>query len=265
MRSAFRFEVAAAWIGRWLLLVSLVMEAGCTDSSARMQQPPSDDDQQTPKRKRELGPLDGPAKGSKSASELPDAAVVPAAQHANARDAQAREAGRNGPEDSGSPAPTNPPPLPERDAGPGELLPQLKGLFISDTPNQRSIDSKDLEFSVSQVRELHVLSVRSQLLGEHHELRRFYAPSGALYYQKLLAFSTELDAPAPFTAAVSVPHSKQILPVIVDEHAEIAIGDPFQLAGTWISDRGMTGTWTLEVYLDGATRPDGTIHFELVP
>jgi hypothetical protein len=80
-----------------------------------------------------------------------------------------------------------------------------------------------------------------------------------------MAFSTQLDAPVPFTETVSVAHSQQIVPARLDELGEVAISDTFHVAGTWISDRALTGTWLLEVYLDGATEPDGTLHFELVP
>jgi hypothetical protein len=101
--------------------------------------------------------------------------------------------------------------------------------------------------------------------GDHRELRRFYAPAGNLYYEKLLPFSTKLAAPVPFDELVFVPHSKQVASLHPDEQGRILLSDMFPVGGTWISDRSLTGTWTVEIYLDAATQPNGTLSFELVP
>jgi len=121
------------------------------------------------------------------------------------------------------------------------------------------------EFSVNDVRELYIYSVHTALFGEHRELRRFYAPSGELYYEKLVAYSTDLTEPVPFLEAVAVPRSKQIAAVSPDRDGRLFVSDIFPVAGTWISDRAMTGTWRVEVYLDGATQPTATLQLELVP
>jgi hypothetical protein len=121
------------------------------------------------------------------------------------------------------------------------------------------------EFSVSAVRELRVTSVYTQLTGQHRELRRFFAPSGDLYYEKLVAFSTDIRAPVPFDARVTQPHSHHVAPVAPDARGRVLVSDFFAVAGTWISDRGMTGTWRLDVHLDGARTPSASVKLELVP
>jgi hypothetical protein len=43
------------------------------------------------------------------------------------------------------------------------------------------------------------------------------------------------------------------------------VSDYLSVGGTWISDRSMTGIWTVEIYLDDATKPSFTSDLELVP
>jgi hypothetical protein len=138
-------------------------------------------------------------------------------------------------------------------------------LLAYSAPSASAAEPMPAAFSVSDVRELYIYSVHSALVGEHRELRRFYAPSDDLYYEKLVAYSTELDEPAPFVAPVSVPRSKQIAAVRPDDNGRLIIEDVFPVAGTWISDRAMTGTWRVELYLDGAAQPSATLQLELVP
>jgi hypothetical protein len=151
-----------------------------------------------------------------------------------------------------------------RDAGTGAASrpAPTSRLLVSSQPLGIAVQGP---LSVSQTRELYVSSVHTTLTGEHRELRRFYAPSGELYYEKLLAYSTELDAPVPFLDHVSVPRSKQVAALTPDASGQLIVSDLFPVAGTWISDRAMTGTWRVELYLDGAPTPTATLPFELVP
>lgn len=138
-------------------------------------------------------------------------------------------------------------------------------LSLTAAPVDWPPEDPESEFSVSGVRELFVHSVWSNLTGEHRELRQYFAPSGDLYYQRLLPFSTTLEAPIPFEEQVSIPHAKQVAALQPNERGEVVLTDALAVAGTWISDRGMTGAWTLRVYLDNAETPNAELHFELVP
>jgi hypothetical protein len=165
---------------------------------------------------------------------------------------------------------TPPPPLPEMttqpDAGPDAgAQPALIRLAVTDSAVKQLPSQTGSTFSVSETRDLYFHSVWANLAGGHRELRRFYAPSGSLYYEKLLPFSTLLDAPVPFKEVVLIPHSKQIAALSPDEAGQLLLSDAFPLAGTWISDRALVGTWRIEVYLDAATQPNGTLNFELTP
>ena len=176
---------------------------------------------------------------------VPDAGIQPPPSAAD---------GGNARRDAGQPA--------ARDAG---AEPPPARLLAYSAPSESATEAMPEEFSVSEVRELHIYSVHTGLVGEHRELRRFYAPSGDLYYEKLVAYSTDRFEPAPFLDEVAVPRSKQIAPFSPDLDGRLIIADVFPLAGTWISDRAMTGTWTVELYLDGATQPNATLPLELVP
>jgi hypothetical protein len=121
------------------------------------------------------------------------------------------------------------------------------------------------QFSVHSVRELFIHSVWSDLTGEHTETRKFYSPSGELYYEKLTPFSTEIDAPVPYERPVSIPHASSIQATPLDTNGNVIVTDYLSVGGTWISDRSMTGIWTVEIYLDDATKPSLTSDLELVP
>jgi hypothetical protein len=138
-------------------------------------------------------------------------------------------------------------------------------VHIADAPTAAFPERIAEAFSVTQVRELYIYSQRSRMSGQHRELRKFYAPSGDLYYQKVIAFSTELEQPVPFTDRVSVPHNRTVAALQTDENNRAVLEDVFPVAGTWISDRSLTGTWTVEVYLDNSPQPDAVVSFELVP
>ena len=120
-------------------------------------------------------------------------------------------------------------------------------------------------FSVKSVRELFIHTIWSNLKGAHTETRKFYSPSGELYYEKLTPFSTEIDAPLPFEQPVSIPHASSIQATPLNSKGNAVVTDYLSVGGTWISDRSMTGIWTVEIYLDDATKPSFTDDLELVP
>jgi hypothetical protein len=120
-------------------------------------------------------------------------------------------------------------------------------------------------FSIATTRELYIYSIWSELEGEHTELRRIYARSGELYYEKLIPFSTEIDEPYPFTRNVGIPHATIVQPVTPDERGNLVVRDYFGVAGTWVGEHQLVGTWRIEISLDRAKTPTLALNFEIVP
>jgi hypothetical protein len=164
--------------------------------------------------------------------------------------------------------PAKPPHVIPTQAGqpiPTQAAPAAARVVFSRSPCSETGVQLDAEFSVSDVRELFVCTFWSGLAGEHTELRKFHAPGGEIYYQKLIAFSTSAAGPVPFTRAVDVPHEEMVRPLEVDADGELVVGDYIALAGAWIGDHGMIGPWQLEAFLDGEKVPSVSASFELVP
>ena len=183
--------------------------------------------------------------------------------------------------DSAPLTPQNPPPEsdpsnPPVDAGtsepdpieepPAPVVVPTATLVFSESPTMPADPSQaPQQFSVQSVRELFIHSVWSNLTGEHSEIRKFYSPSGELYYQKLTPFSTDLEAPVPFERSVGIPHARTVQATPLDANGHVVVADHLSVAGTWISDRAMTGIWSVEIYLDDATSPSVRSDLELVP
>jgi hypothetical protein len=145
-----------------------------------------------------------------------------------------------------------------------EPVPTLT-IALYDSPQPNTPNPTQTTFSIASTRELYAYSIWSGLEGEHFETRRFYTPSDDLYYQELIPFSTESDEPYPFTQRVAIPHALTVQPVTPNERGEVVIRDYLAVAGAPIGDRQITGTWRLEVSLDGEKTPFLAHNFELVP
>lgn len=143
------------------------------------------------------------------------------------------------------------------------VVPKATLVFNEDATSHSA--SANQVFSVQSVRELFIHTVWSDLKGEHTETRKFYSPSGELYYEKLTAFSTDIEAPVPFEKPVSIPHGSSVQASPIDANGHAFVSDYLSVGGTWISDRAMTGIWTVEIYLDDAAKPSFTSDLELVP
>ncbi|HET8936425.1 MAG TPA: hypothetical protein VFN67_23435 [Polyangiales bacterium] len=166
--------------------------------------------------------------------------------------------------DSGTPVTPNTP----QDAGVAE--PDVEpapaaSIVLSGAPEPSGTAPVVDSFSLSTVPDLYVYTAWSNLCGEHTELRKYYDPSGELFYQKLTAFSTDISEPVPLTRKVGVPHNTSVLPAIPDAQGAFVMQDNIGLAGSWIGAHSITGTWKLELYLDDAKTPIATRSFELTP
>jgi hypothetical protein len=157
---------------------------------------------------------------------------------------------------------------PARDTKPSRPEPDqtpMLTIAIYDEPQPDTPPTDRNSFSIASTRDLYVYSIWSALEGEHFELRQFYAPSGRLYYQKLIPFSTDIDEPYPFTQAISIPHANTIQPVMPNERGNIVVRDQLTLASTSNGGGPPPGMWRIDVSLDGAKTPTLAQRFELVP
>lgn len=183
--------------------------------------------------------------------------------------AEARDAGQPSPDpkpaaDSGTPA--NPNPVQDAGTESPEVEPApTASIVLSGGPLSSGPAPISTSFSLSTVPDLYVYTAWSNLCGEHTELRKYYDPSGELFYQKLTAFSTDIAEPVPFTRKVGVPHNTSVLPAIANADGAFVMQDYIGLAGSWIGDHSITGMWRLDLYLDDATTPIATRSFELTP
>lgn len=120
-------------------------------------------------------------------------------------------------------------------------------------------------FSISTLRELHVYSLWPTAVGQHVELRKYYSPDGALFYQKLVA-STSADSAEPqlFEPSESLPHTRTIQTVTVNADGEAIVWDYLPVGGTWITQHQIVGEWRVEIYRDKLSgTPDITGTFTL--
>ena len=119
-------------------------------------------------------------------------------------------------------------PLPPSPSSPGSSGVSVTVFFctVSDPQCRSSINS----FEVSKVRDLFVFVAWRGVQGQHTETMEFVLPNGNLYQRLEVSFDT---ATAP---------TSQGDPVAV---ATLLV------AGTFITQRSLLGTWTVRVLLDG--------------
>ncbi|MBK6848397.1 MAG: hypothetical protein IPG96_13025 [Proteobacteria bacterium] len=122
-------------------------------------------------------------------------------------------------------------------------------------------------YGIESLRELHVYGLWKGVSGDHVELRKYYSPDGSLYYQKLVAFSTDpASADKPFEPSADLPHTATVQLAQTNPSGQRVVWDYLPIGGTWITQHGMTGSWRVEVYLDRTTgTPDVVKNFELAP
>lgn len=120
-------------------------------------------------------------------------------------------------------------------------------------------------FSIDTLRELHVYALWHGLSGDHVELRKYYSPDGSLYYQKLVAFSTDpSSADKAFEPTASIPHTRTVQLAKTTTGGASVVWDYLPVGGTWITQHHMVGTWRVELFLDKlAGTPDVVKRFTL--
>ena len=103
----------------------------------------------------------------------------------------------------------------------------------------------DNRFYLNEVRDLFVFVAWGKVSGEHTARIRLLLPDGNLYQQTETRFTTQ-----PQSAAAAAASQGKV------QVARISRGEPttmleLPVAGTHITQRSLTGAWTVEVELDG--------------
>jgi hypothetical protein len=142
-------------------------------------------------------------------------------------------------------------------------IPQAR-VVLTNAPANGTPSQVQAQFSIGTERELFIHTVWSNVFGQHQELRRLYSPDGALFYEKVIPFSSDIAEPAQYTGQHAVPHALVVQPAPYDEQGNVVVSDYIALAGAWIGDHGMIGDWRLEVYLDAAALPSATTTMSFV-
>jgi len=95
------------------------------------------------------------------------------------------------------------------------------------------------DFKVDDLRDLYVFVAWGNLSGEHTQQLRFVLPNGDAYQ----------TLESKFTTLAST--NSENVQVAARSRGEPTVANVLPVAGTHISQRSLTGTWTVEVLLDG--------------
>lgn len=157
----------------------------------------------------------------------------------------------------------DPPPNGQAPSGAPASPPPQHRIVLSDGAIDPKNEAGASSFPINGTREIHVYSLWDRLSGFHTERREFIAPSGERYYQKLLAFSSDISEEKPFSTLHAIPHAQTVQPTVISEDGYQTVADIFGIAGTWIGQHSLTGQWLLRIYLDGSATPTVSVPFEL--
>ena len=127
----------------------------------------------------------------------------------------------------------------------------------------KGVPEPEAIFSIGSLRELHIYTRWENLDGDHEELRKIYSPDDNLYYQKLLGFSTSGSSHKPFLSQKALPRALVVRSSSMSGDGEVVVWDYLPIGGTWISEHQMTGTWRVEIFLDGSPSPQTRGFFTL--
>lgn len=103
--------------------------------------------------------------------------------------------------------------------------------------NDKGQERRGQHFSPARLNTLVVVVGWRTLVGAHVQRLELVTPDGSLYQR----FSSDVES--------------------ADGRAHVET--PVPVAGTWITEYQLYGTWTVNVYLDGNTTPVATTHFTL--
>lgn len=145
--------------------------------------------------------------------------------------------------------------------------PRARVVFSSTEINEQlPLPPQQTTFSLSTLVNLEVYTFLENVsAGDHTELLKFFTPGGQLYYNELILFTLG----GPSTASLQslkkhtgIPHNRAVLVAEVTPNG-IGVEMTLPVAGTWITQNSLTGSWRVEVFLDGNPTPIGTGQFTL--
>lgn len=113
------------------------------------------------------------------------------------------------------------------------------GTIFFCTSNDVQCRTSITAFDLDSVRDLFVFAAWRNVSGEHTQRLRFVLPDGNTYQVVETRFTTAESA------------ADTAVRVAVTSREEKAVATPFAVAGTHITQRSLSGTWTVELYLDG--------------
>jgi hypothetical protein len=127
--------------------------------------------------------------------------------------------------------------------------------------------SNNSTFFIEELRDVYVFAAWPDLTGQHVQTVEFYLPDGHLYERKVQAF-TFRRVPQRFPGGVRISAAAADRMVLkpVEEHLTISRGartviTPLAVAGTFITQHRLLGTWTVRVRLENGAAATG--QFEL--
>lgn len=120
----------------------------------------------------------------------------------------------------------------------GRSAPVSANIFFC-TTNTVECRTKIDQFDLDGVRDLFVFTAWKNVQGEHTQRVRLLLPDGNLYQASETKFTTQAGSTTPGVQ------------LAVRSRDDYAVSLPLAVAGTHITQRSLSGTWTVEVYLDG--------------
>ncbi len=121
--------------------------------------------------------------------------------------------------------------------GPGSVSPQAEVFFCETQAVECRTTASD--FDITKLRDLFVFVSWRGVTGEHTQELRLLLPDGNLYQTITARFTT-----APIALSPEVQVAK-------DSRGEPTVVSVLPVAGTFITQHFLVGTWTVEVILDG--------------
>ena len=122
---------------------------------------------------------------------------------------------------------------------------------------------------MNDLRDLFVFVVWPGVSGQHVQTVEFYLPEGSIYTSRKTQFTVGAIAPAAMVAPTpqnevsptppaphlmanaNKIHSEGIPSLLMKSRGDPAILNVLPVAGTYITQRNLTGTWQVRVLLDG--------------
>jgi hypothetical protein len=145
--------------------------------------------------------------------------------------------------------------------------PRKPEIFLCETPDTSCRTTQDT-FPINDLRDLYVFMVWPGVRGQHVQTVEFYLPEGSLYVSRKTQFTIGGIAPAAMIAPAfqnevsptppaphlmanaNMVHSEGIPSLLMNSRGDSAILSVLPVAGTYITQRTLTGAWRVRVLLD---------------